>query len=350
MDDLQQRSASVAVDVDPPDRSHSDGYGIVPGLVWAFRVHEDGTVDSLPVDKPIEDRRDGWLWLHLSLADVRACRWLQAAGLPADAVELLTSHHKHQQLHATDDCIHGVFSDLTQNLDGTGNEFAHLHFVMTERILVSGRYRALAAVESVRKNIEQGQCRLPSAAALLELIVEHVADTVDRLADKLATKLDVIEDRLTQGVHRDEGQDLRDLRRSGVKLHRQLAGLRTLFYRLERQGMDSVKPALRLATGKLSQRLDSLDHDIVEIRDRARLLQEEIGAATAAQSNRALNMLTIIATFVLPPTLVAGVFGMNTKGLPFTESSDGFFWASALMLASVVAIYMLMKWIGAIRF
>jgi zinc transporter len=117
------------------------------------------------------------------------------------------------------------------------------------------------------------------------------------------------------------------LRRTGVKLHRQLAGLRTLFHRLEREGTDSMKPTLRLAVSKLSQRLDALDHDIVEIRDRARLLQEEISAATAAQSNRALNILTIIATVILPPTLVTGVFGMNTKGLPLTENSDGFFWA-----------------------
>jgi zinc transporter len=107
---------------------------------------------------------------------------------------------------------------------------------------------------------------------------------------------------------------------------------------------------LRLAAGKLSQRLDALDHDIVEFRDRARLLQEEISAATAAQSNRALNILTIITTVILPPTLVTGVFGMNTKGLPFTENPDGFLWALALMLASAIAVYVLMKRIGALKF
>ena len=182
------------------------------------------------------------------------------------------------------------------------------------------------------------------------MIVEHVADAVDRLADKLADELDKIEDGLTQGSQGDDRQELRGLRRTCVTLHRQLAGLRTLFHRLENEGTDGLKPMLRLAAGKLSQRLDALDHDIVEFRERARLLQEEIGAATAAQSNRALNILTIITTVILPPTLVTGVFGMNTKGLPFTENPDGFLWALALMLVSAIAVYLLMKWIGALRF
>jgi zinc transporter len=47
----------------PPPRV--DGFGVVPGIIWAFRIHEDGTAEALPVDKPIENRHDGWLWLHL---------------------------------------------------------------------------------------------------------------------------------------------------------------------------------------------------------------------------------------------------------------------------------------------
>ena len=147
--DLPQRSASAAVDIDLSDPSAAGGYGVVPGLVWAFRIHEDGTADALAVDKPIENRHDGWLWLHLNLADMRARQWLRTIELPAAAVALLTSHDNHQQLHAADASIYGVFCDLTRNLGETGNEFAHLHFVMTERVLVSGRYRALAAVAPI---------------------------------------------------------------------------------------------------------------------------------------------------------------------------------------------------------
>jgi hypothetical protein len=70
---------------------------LTAGLAWGFRIHEDGTADALSVDKPIENRHDGWLWLHLNLADIRACRWLRTIELPADVVALLTSHDNHQR-------------------------------------------------------------------------------------------------------------------------------------------------------------------------------------------------------------------------------------------------------------
>ena len=51
--------------------------------------------------------------------------------------------------------------------------------MMTEQILISGRHRALSAVEAARQEISCGTLRLPNVAALLELIVEHVVDTID---------------------------------------------------------------------------------------------------------------------------------------------------------------------------
>jgi zinc transporter len=344
------RSADQTVDVDLSRPPGLGGDSPVPGLVWAFRIRNDGTAEALPIDQPIEDRHDGWVWLHLNLVDTQSCRWLKGLNLPLPATSLLASHDSHQQLHAVDGCIYGVFSDLSRELGDVGNEFAHLHFLMTERILISGRYRPLAAVEKVREAVEQGQLRLPSAAALLEMIVEHVADVVDRMADKLSTDLDTIEDHLSAGSQNDHRKELGRSRRTSVKLHRQLSGLRTLFHRLERDGLDGLKQPLRLAAGKLAQRLDALDHDIVEIRDRSRLLQEEVSAAIASQSDRSLTILTVITTVILPPTLVTGIFGMNVKGLPFNEDPSGFLWTAVLMAASSLAVFWVMKKIGALKF
>jgi zinc transporter len=52
---------------------------------------------------------------------------------------------------------------------------------------------------------------------------------------------------------------------------------------------------------------------------------------------------------VLPPTLVTGIFGMNTKGVLFTELDTAFLWASLPMLLSSFAAYLIMKRIGILR-
>lgn len=336
--------------VDLATAAKAGDYGVVPGLVWAFHIHNDGSAEPMPVDQPLENHHDGWLWVHLNLADARARQWLKDIDLPAPAVRLLASHDNHQQLHATEACIYGVIADLSQSLGEAGDEFAHLHFAATERLMISGRYRALAAVNKVRELIQQDEHRLPSVAALMELIVENVADAVGRLADRISADLDKLEDDLTRGSYDDSRLNLSRSRRTSVTLHRHLAGLRTLFHRLELEGTADLKPQLRLAASKLAQRLDALDHDVVEIRDRARLLQEEIGEALAAASNRAVNILSVITTVVLPPTLVSGIFGMNTKGLPLTEDPNGFLYAMGLMVAATIGVYFLMRRIGALKF
>src|SRR5262249_17819814 len=139
------------------------------------------------------------------------------------------------------------------------------------------------------------------------------------------------------------------VRRTAVRVHRQVSGLRTLFHRLERQDIEDLKPQLRLAAGRIAQRLDALDHEIVALRERTRLLQEEITALTAEETNRHLYVLSILTTLVLPPTLVTGIFGMNTKGLPFTDNESAFLWASALMVGSAIAVYLLMRRVGVFK-
>ena len=52
----------------------SDAVPAIPGLVWAFRLHSDGSAEPLPIDQPIEFSHDGRLWLHFNLTDARRGR------------------------------------------------------------------------------------------------------------------------------------------------------------------------------------------------------------------------------------------------------------------------------------
>ncbi len=321
----------------------------IPGLVWAFRLHSDGRAEALPIDAPIERIHDGRLWLHFNLTDARARAWLAASDIPQLARELLLSKDNYQQLHTIDGCVYGVFSDLVRDIGNLTEETGFLRFAMTEGLLVSGRHHALCAVDATRRGLEGGH-RVEFVAALLEKIVDEVADTMDRMADKIGTDIDDIEEQVLAG---ETKADLRTAlgrhRRTCVRLHRQLAGLRVLFHRLEQKNTDNLGPALRLQAGKLAQRLDGLDHDIVELRERSRLLEEELRFKLEEEGNRHLHALSVVTTLLLPPTLVTGIFGMNIKGLPFAEHDTGFLWTAALMICASGLAYLILRRLGIVR-
>jgi zinc transporter len=336
---LAEPQRSTIMDADAP----------IPGLVWAFRLHSDGHAESLPVDKPVTFTHDGRLWLHFNLTDARARAWLAASDVPPLARDLLLSKDTFQQLHTIENCVYGVFSDLVRDIDSATEETGFLRFAMTERLLISGRHQALCAVDATRRVLEGGH-RVENVAALLEKIIDEVADTMDRIADRIGTDIDNIEERILAGETRSSMRsDLGRLRRTCVRLHRQLTGLRVLFHRLEQKNTDDLNPVLRLQASKLAQRLDGLDHDIIELRERSRLLEEELRFRGEEESNRHLHALSVVTMMLLPPTLVTGIFGMNTKGLPLTDVESGFLWAVALMLGSSAAAYWIMRRLGIVK-
>lgn len=327
----------------------ADSVPVIPGLVWAFRLHTDGSAESLPIDASIELSHDGRLWLHFNLADGRMRQWIAGLQLPPLARDLLLSHDNFQQLHIVDNCVYGVFSDLVREIDSPTEETGFLRFAMTERFLISGRHQALCAVDATRRVLEGGH-RVATVAALLEKIIDEVADTMDRVADKIGTEIDEIEERVLAGETKSEMRaGLGRLRRTCLRLHRQLAGLRVLFHRLEQKSPENLSPALRLHAAKLAQRLDGLDHDITELRERSRLLEEELRFKLEEESNRHLHALSVVTMMLLPPTLVTGIFGMNTKGLPLTDVDGGFLGAAVLMIAASGLAYLIMRRLGIVK-
>ena len=96
-----------------------------------------------------------------------------------------------------------------------------------------------------------------------------------------------------------------------------------------------------------ADRLESLDHDILTLQERAKLLQDEVGARLAEETNRSLRALSILTALLLPGSLVAGIFGMNTKDLPFLETEGGFWFAILIGAAATALFYWILRRVGA---
>jgi zinc transporter len=57
--------------------------------------------------------------------------------------------------------------------------------------------------------------------------------------------------------------------------------------------------------------------------------------------------LSILTGFLLPPTLVTGIFGMNTKDLPFQNIDAGTWWAASLAIGVTAVTITLLRRIRA---
>ncbi|WP_298961704.1 transporter [uncultured Methylobacterium sp.] len=323
----------------------------LPGLLWAMRFDGAGTGRLLGRDEDVPalgSFGDGFLWLHLNLVDARIEALIEEGRFGPRRLALSAfSPDRHQRIAVEGAHVGGVVADLVRNGDGPGTDAAgRLHFVMGPRFLVSGRRQPVASPEVARAAAAQGEC-IAAPILLLETLVEHVVGAMTAAGARLSDELDAIEDHILEERVRGDRRRLGPIRRDAVRLHRQLLGLRAVFRRLEEDGATHGLPPAETATAaRIAQRLDALDRDMVVLADRSRLMQEELSSRLAEQSNRQLYTLSVLTALFLPPTLVTGVFGMNTKGLPLSESDGGSWLALVVALTSALAAFLVIRFLG----
>jgi len=65
---------------------------------------------------------------------------------------------------------------------------------------------------------------------------------------------------------------------------------------------------------------------------------------TSAQQNNIIKIFSVAAVVLMPPTLVASIYGMNFKGIPELDWPFGYPAALILMLVVAVLPYLFFKW------
>jgi magnesium transporter len=62
------------------------------------------------------------------------------------------------------------------------------------------------------------------------------------------------------------------------------------------------------------------------------------------QQNNIIKIFSVAAVVLMPPTLVASIYGMNFKHMPELDWIGGYPLALALMLVAAVLPYLYFKW------
>jgi zinc transporter len=295
------------------------------GIIYVYRFRDDGSAVSMPCEQVNEavSEHGGWTWVHIGLADARARTWIEREAPLSDvAREALAGADEHIRLEILGSEIIGVMPDLHQMFSGPSDDIVRLRFVMTERMLITSRRTPVHSLELTRRSIDAGR-RFITPFAFLDGIVDQFADAMCALSDTIGDQLDIAESHLLKEELGRERMHLGPVRLQLAHMHRQLMQLNLLFQRIE--------PRIAVENPEAAQY------------ERARLLLDEVASKMAALTNRRLFTLSILTACLLPPTLVTGFFGMNTKDLPFQNTDGGTWYAFVIAAAAGGAAYWLLQ-------
>jgi magnesium transporter len=95
------------------------------------------------------------------------------------------------------------------------------------------------------------------------------------------------------------------------------------------------------------RQLQSISEDLRALGDHSNFLAENLNFLLDAslgmislEQNLVMKIFSVVAVVLMPPTLIAGIYGMNFRHMPELSWVGGYPWAIGLMLASAILPYL----------
>lgn len=205
--------------------------------------------------------------------------------------------------------------------------------------------------DPIRQRLQKPASRLRTldTSYLLYALLDAVVDHCFPILEKYGEILETLEHEVVENPSPRVQQRLHGIKRELAMLRRVIWPLREVVNELHRDETEEISPAVK------AYMRDVYDHavqviDIVETyREMTGGLNDLYMSSVGNRMNEIMKVLTIMASFFIPITFVAGVYGMNFDHLPELHFKYSYvmFWIICLGITGALGIYFYRKgWLG----
>jgi magnesium transporter len=214
-----------------------------------------------------------------------------------------------------------------------------IDFLVGERFLITfheGATRSINAAHEVLARRPELLSRGP--ASLLHFLLDVLVDHYLPITEEIATEIDTLEEDLfgEPGASMNEG--ILRLKRGLSALRRIVGPQRDTVLALTRDEFRAVPAGLRPYLRDVYDRLARVSDLLDSFRDEVATLLELHVAVTSNRLNGVIKVLTVIATIMLPLTVITSYYGMNFR-LPEFAWSWGWLYALGLLAATAIGTW-----------
>ncbi|MBX9925378.1 MAG: magnesium transporter CorA family protein [Hyphomicrobiaceae bacterium] len=263
----------------------------------------------------------------------------------AEAREIEASNRVYQEKGASYMTAYVMFN-IEQPNPGTSN----VTFILAGNRLVTVRYVEPKAFPFFLSRVERGEatctCGPSIMIGILESMLHRTADLIERIQDDVdGMARELFEINGARRKHRESfavylrgtGRDADIVARaqeSAVSIERVLA----YFATMARERSDDPAVLGRIASAKSD--IVSLNENMKFLQGRTSFLLDATLGMISTEQNQIIKLFSVMAVMLMPPTLIASIYGMNFKHMPELEWVYGYPTAVALMiLAGIIPFF-----------
>ena len=168
--------------------------------------------------------------------------------------------------------------------------------------------------ESRQENLSQG------SSYLLYRIIDRLVDYCLPILNKIVGNIEEVEDNIFSDSARGAVKEISILRRDIISFRRIIWPMRAVIGSMEPKIRRFTKMDLAVYFGDTVDHVDKIWDALDEYKEIIEGLNDTYDSLASNRTNDVMRMLTVIATILLPITVVASLYGMNIP-LPFQQSN-----------------------------
>ncbi len=322
-----------------------------PIMLNAFELH-NGRLRQIPVESREELAATKPIWVDLIAPSAEERKWIKEIfGLELPDTDDISDLEESARFYVEDSGEVHLHSDFLLDKDDESRNVA-VAFILHQNILFSVRDEELPVfrLQRLRARIQPGYVS-DGKDVLLDLYAADVEYSADALEDVYAALEAVGRKVLSTNVTDTEAASIL----ADIAKEEDLNG------RIRRNVLDTRRALSFLIRGRLLapnqhedarqilRDIESLDGHTAFIFNKINFLMDAVVGFININQNKIIKIFSVASVALLPPTLIASIYGMNFKAMPELDWAYGYWYSIALMVFSVAVPFAVFRRKGWLR-
>jgi magnesium transporter len=293
------------------------------------------------------------------LKNEKSTFWLDIEGLSDEADPILQDFFKAHPL-AIEDChnpkvrpkiekfdhhLFIVFRGINFNPGEKETDLINLYYFLGENYIITVHQKPLRAINSTKKDLEQSYDQLVNnPGKILYESLDYLVDNYFPTLDKLDKDITDIEQKIFYNFSDIAVEKIFQVKKKVMLLKRSVGPQLDLLDSLLSRQWSFIRQQNIPYYRDIRDHIDRIADHLDMYRDLTVSLLDSYMTQVSNRMNEIMKILSVVATIMLPLSLLTGIFGMNFEVLPGLKVEWGFWGLMTSM--GLVAVFMLglFKW------
>lgn len=277
-------------------------------------------------------------WVHFSINNSNACKWLKdKSGIAPQLVESMIAKKSRPRVVLEPDSLVLILRVADVLRSDKLDELRSLRIYFDGNRIISTSLFPLPFINE-RIKAWKSKADINQPVKVFMDLISHSILSLDPILGSLHDRMDILERRILDCVSDPEDKDISTLALNALDLRRFLAPQREAFSQLCNIDLPSFTKANKKQFKESLEKIHRYLEELEVIRDRTRIIREQRNSHLAEQANQRLYLFSVAAFIFLPLSFLTGLLGVNLGGIPGADSPLGFVGFCGLLAVLLIAM------------